>query len=124
MAATSKRRVLLFCVESLFGESLIHILSEVEDVQLLGPYPMGAQATVALPDVAPDIAVIVSEDSETPDIASLTSLLLGHYPGLAIVRIGLQDNVMQVYSSRTLPASLADLLEVIHSQSPTNEIRR
>jgi len=108
-----KRRVLLLCVESLLGESLEQILGQLEDVDLVGPYLLGAGVLTELPKNAPDVAVIVHEDENLQKTVSLTSRILERYPGLAIVRVGLQENVMRVYASRTLPASRADLIEVI-----------
>jgi DNA-binding NarL/FixJ family response regulator len=110
-----KRHILLLCVESLFGESLERILGQLEDVELVGPYLLDADALDRLPEDAPDVAVIVHEDENLQKTVSLTSRILERYPGLAIVRVGLQENVMRVYASRTLPASRADLIEVIRS---------
>lgn len=111
-----RRRVLLLCVESLLGESLERILGQLEDVELVGPWELGADVLARLPEGMPDIALVVEEE-ESENVASLTGQILEHYPDLPVVRIGLQENVMRVYASRTLPARSADLIDVIRGLS-------
>ncbi|RMD59629.1 hypothetical protein D6833_11135 [Candidatus Parcubacteria bacterium] len=110
-----KRRVLLLCVNSLLGESLEQLLKQLEDVQLVGPWSLDADVLSRLPEVVPDIVLVVHGNEEPDRLAPLTSQMLERYPNLPIVQIGLQENVIRVYASRTVPARSADLIDVIRS---------
>jgi len=119
-----KRRVLLLCVESLLGESLERILGQLEDIELVGPWELGADVLTRLPEAMPDIALIAQEGEESENVASLTSQILERYPDLPIARIGLMENVIRVYASQTLPARSADLIDVIRSLPAYQPVER
>jgi DNA-binding NarL/FixJ family response regulator len=111
-----KRRVLLLWVQPLLGEGLEHILRGLEDVKLIGPWVMDSQVLSRLSEAAPDI-VLVAEGAgrEGESVTSLFAQLLERYPDLPVVRISLEQNAVRVYTSRTLPARSADLIEAIRS---------
>jgi hypothetical protein len=69
-----------------------------------------------LSEAAPDI-VLVAEGAgrEGESVTSLFAQLLERYPDLPVVRISLEQNAVRVYTSRTLPARSADLIEAIRS---------
>jgi hypothetical protein len=46
-------------------------------------------------------------------LASLTAQVLEIYPNLPIIRLELEHNVFRIYTSQTLPARTADLVEAI-----------
>ncbi len=110
-----KRRVLLLCVNSLLGESVERMLGQLEDVELVGPWKLDMDVLTQLSEDMPGIALIVQEGEESANIASLISQILERYPNLPVIRVGVNENVIRVYASRTLPARSADLIEVIRS---------
>lgn len=110
-----KRRVLLLCVQPLLGEGLEHILSRLEDVELIGPWVLDSRVLSRLSDEAPDIVLIAEQEGKREGVASLTAQILERYPDLPVVRIGLEQNTVRVYTSHTLPARSADLIEAIRS---------
>ncbi len=113
-----KRRVLLLCAQPLLGESLENILSQMEDVELIiVPLSPDAQAFARLSREKPEVVLIAEEEGEVEDVASLTAQILESYPGLPIIRIRFTQNVIRLYTSRTLPARSADLIEAIRNLS-------
>lgn len=110
-----KRRVLLLSVQSLLGESLENVLSQVEDVELIGPWTLDGNALDRLAERAPDVVLVTEEAQEGSDLTSFTSQILERYPDLPVVRVELGHNIVRLYTSQTLPARTADLLETIRS---------
>jgi len=111
-----KRRVLLLWVQPLLGEGLEHILRGLEDVELIGPWVLDSGVLSRLSEAAPDIVIVADGDGEEGErVVSLTAQILECYPDLPVVRIGLEQNTVRVYTSRTLPARSADLIEAIRS---------
>lgn len=110
-----KHRVLLLCDQPLLSESLEYILGQVEDVELLGSHVLGTHVPARLWEEVPDIVLLVEEDGEAESAASLMAQILELHPDLPIVRIGLTQNVIRLYTSRTLPARSADLIEAIRT---------
>jgi DNA-binding NarL/FixJ family response regulator len=114
-----KRRVLLLCAslegthpQLLLGEALENILSKVEDVELVGTWALDDQALARLAQGLPDI-LLIAEEEAGESASSLTAQVLERYPDLPVVRVGLMQNVVRLYTSRTLPARSADLIEAI-----------
>jgi len=110
-----KKRVLLLSVDSLLGESIEQMLSQLEDVELVGPWQLDATLLPRLAEEMPDIALVVQGGEGSEKMLSLTGQILEHYPGLSVVRIGLQENVIRVTATRTLPAHSAALIDLIRS---------
>jgi chemotaxis response regulator CheB len=116
-----KRRVLLLCAslegthpQLLLGEALENVLSKVEDVELVGTWALDDQALARLAQGLPDI-LLIAEEEAGEQATSLTAQVLERYPDLPVVRVGLLQNVVRLYTSRTLPARSADLIEAIRS---------
>jgi DNA-binding NarL/FixJ family response regulator len=59
-----KRRVLLLCVQPLLGEGLKHILTGLEDVELIGPWDLDSGVLSRLSEEAPDIVIVAEGDGE------------------------------------------------------------
>lgn len=112
---TSKRRVLLLCTLPLLGEGLEKILSKLGDVELIGPWVLDAQALARLPERMPDVVLIAEEEKKSGKVISITTQILERYPDLPVVQIGLARNSVRLFTSRTLPARSADLIEIIRS---------
>lgn len=108
-------RVLLVCSQHLFGESMENILRAEADVELIGPWDLGEDVCSRIPAANPSVVLIVSEDSQSEANASLTSAIMEAHPKLPIIRAGLTENVVRVYSTHILPARGTDLLETIRN---------
>lgn len=110
-----KRRVLLVCSQHLFGESMETVLRVADDVELIGPWEPNQDVCQRIPEVRPDVVVITDEDPQNEAVVSLTATIIEQYPELSIIRTGLNENVFRVFSTHTLPARGADLLETIRN---------
>jgi len=116
-----KKRVLLLSADSLLGESIERMLSQLEDVELIGPWRLDADVLPRLAGEIPDMALVIQGGESAEKGQPLASQLLEHYPNLPVVRIGLQENVIRVTATRTLPARSAALIELIRSL-PANQV--
>ncbi len=110
-----KRRVLLLGAPSLLAEGVERLLRQLEDVEVIGPWDLNAQRLPRLSEVTPDIIVVAEESAEVADTGSLTSQVLEQHPDLTIVRIGMQQNTIRLYTSRALPARTTELVDLIRS---------
>lgn len=110
-----KRRVLLVCLQHLFGESMEMILRAEADVELIGPWGFGEEICPRIPKASPDVVLIVDEVSQSEESADLTSAIMEAYPNLPIIRAGLAENVLRVHSTHILPARGTDLIETIRN---------
>jgi len=103
------------CVHPLLGEGLEAILGGLTDVELVGPLTPEVQWQDQLPRDAPDVVFIAGDDREMHDAAPLTTQILDRYPDVPVIRVGLEQNAVRLYTSRTLPARSADLIGVIRN---------
>ena len=108
-----KRRVLLLCTQPLLGDGLQAILGGLEDVELIGPLVLDAQALDRVAENKPDVMLIAEEGGESLSATSLTARILEHYPDVPVIRVGLRQDTIRLHTSRTLPARSADLIEAI-----------
>lgn len=109
-----KRRVLLVSQPNLFGESLEYILNSIDDVQVIGTCPPDDQVAGRCAAGAPDLIIITENELDFETGSRLTSQLLETFPNLVIIRIKQDSNYLLAYTSQTIPARVADLVEVIH----------
>ncbi len=107
--------MVLLGAESLLGEGLEHILRGLEEVELIGPWNLDPQVLSRLAQEAPDVVLVAGDEGEDQAVASLTARILDQYPDLPVVRVGLGQNTVRVYTAHTLPAQSADLIETIRS---------
>ncbi len=112
-----KWRVLLLCVQSLLGESLEKILSQEKSVELIGPWDLDAPVLDQLSRNAPDVVIVAEAEGESEKVASLTAQILDHYPGVSVIRVGLEQDTVRVYTSRAVLARVVDLMEAIRNLS-------
>lgn len=110
-----KQRVLLICSQHLFGESMETILRAAADVELVGPWELGEEVCQRIAEARPNVVVIADEESQEEVVAHLTSAIIEQYPELSVIRAGLNENVFRVFSTHTLLARGADLLETIRN---------
>lgn len=110
-----KRRVLLLGAQRLLVEGLQTILSKLDDVELIGPWDLDSSVLFRLPEEAPDLVLVADDGGQHESVAFLTSQIMEQHPELPIVWVGLKEKAMRLYSSHTLPARTADLVEAIRS---------
>lgn len=111
----SKHRVLLACSEHLFGESVETILRAEGDMELIGPWSFGDEICQRIPGASPNVVLIVDVDSQSEAGANLAAAIMEKFPSLPIIRMGLTENMVRVYSTNILPARRTDLIETIRN---------
>ena len=115
------RQVLLICLQPLLGEGLQRIfqrLDDIELVQLACTDLLAVEQVLALGQ--PDVVVIAGELGEEP-ADHLLSMLLSRCIEIPVIWVNLEDSQLHVYSSRTLPANSAGLVNTIR-QMTTGQI--
>ena len=106
-----KRKVAVLYSHPLFGEGLARLLDEDADLAVSCIPADTSGVGREIDDLHPD-AIIVEDN---PDEGFMRGLLRS-LPPVLLIRVGLQDNVMEVYHCRhVVPGCPADLLEVIRS---------
>lgn len=106
----SKRRVAVLYSHPLFGEGLAQLLQSDDGLEVTCLRADPSCSPREIDRLKPH--AIVVEDSD--DDAFMRDLLRG-LPSALLIRVRLQDNVMDVYSTRhVLAACPADLLEAVH----------
>lgn len=108
-----KRRILLVGVPNLLGEILERSLVALEDVQVVGSQPPDDRVLDLCSGESPDLVIITEDEPSSPETARLTARLMEACPNLPIIRVRLDRNVLLLYTSQTIPARMADLIETI-----------
>ena len=111
----SQQCVLLVGRPGLLVQGIHEILKRQGEIEVLGPYPMTANVVAFVESACPDAIVIAGEG---PTDIALVAHILRTCPGLPIVRVGLQDNLVRVYTSQRLAATSTSLLDAIRGLSP------
>jgi DNA-binding NarL/FixJ family response regulator len=112
----SNPRILLISSQHLFGESMEMILRAAEDMELIGPWNLNDQDICRrLPEVRPSMVVIADESLQGKVATELTQSIIEQYPEVSVIRAGLSENVFRIFSTHTLPAQGAKLIETIRS---------
>lgn len=102
--------------QHLFGESMEMILRAAEDMELIGPWNLNDQDICRrLPEVRPSMVVIADESLQGKVATELTQSIIEQYPEVSVIRAGLSENVFRIFSTHTLPAQGAKLIETIRS---------
>lgn len=92
------------------------ILRTDTDVELIGPWDLNdPEFCDRLQDVQPSVVVIADESLQSETATRLTTAILERYPELFVIRTGLSENVVRIFSIHTVPARGADLLETIRT---------
>ena len=118
-----KRRVALVCGEHLLGESLEHTLRHFEDVEMIGSWKLDDQVLSLLALQTPDLLLIAEQEPPCEKTLYLTGQILDCYPNLPVMRVTLDQNVIRIYTTRTLPARSTELIDLIR-QIPVPEENR
>lgn len=109
-----KLRVFLLCEKHLLGESLEHILRNATEVDLQGCFGLDEVVLPRLAENPPDLLVIADEGFSGDQTNQLTTRILELMPNLPVLRVTLARNDLRIYTSRSLPARSADLIDLIH----------
>ncbi len=108
-----KRQVLLIQMQSLLGEGLERIFQQLEDVDLVS-LPCADPQTIdeCVKHTHPDI-VLVADEKDSDRGTRLILGMLKQYDDIPIVWVSLESNVLRVYTSHSLTASSAELIQAI-----------
>jgi hypothetical protein len=110
----AKRRVALLSENDLLGESLEHILRGVGDIETLGPWPLDQDLLSRLSENILDLIVIVEDKDSEERVSRLIARILHTYPDLPILQLTPDRSEMLLYTSKSLHATSADLIHLIH----------
>jgi hypothetical protein len=109
-----KLRVFMLCEKHLLGESLEHILLQSSDVDLQGCEGLDERVLPQLVANPPDLLVIADEGLSGDQASWLTTRILELLPSLPVLRVTLERNELRIYTSQSLPARSADLIDLFH----------
>jgi hypothetical protein len=116
-----KRRVLLMHEGHLLGEILEHILTGLQEVDLVGVWPLEASSVSSIAAQNLDLLLIAEETGSEERLSALTIHILENCANLPIFRVKLDCNELRIYTSQALPARVADLAERIR-QIPISQL--
>jgi DNA-binding NarL/FixJ family response regulator len=108
-----RRRILVLSRQTLLGESLERILGEIEDVEVIGSWLLDDSALPELPNPSPDLLLIADDEVNAGGMTGLALHFMELYPNLPVIRVELDRNILQVFTSQMLPARVADLIDAI-----------
>lgn len=117
----AKKRVAMLCAGELLGESLEHLLKNVADISVIGPWALDDRAISHLSEMQADIVLIVEPESEAEFASQVTGQILERFPGLPVIRVTTENNIVRVYNSRILPARSEELIDLIRDLPVFNE---
>ncbi|MFT3894937.1 MAG: hypothetical protein QM730_25200 [Anaerolineales bacterium] len=85
-------------------------------VELIGPWNLNEQNVCArLQEVQPSVVVIADEDLQSEAATELTRSIIENYPKISVIHTALNETILRIFSTYTLPARGENLLETIHS---------
>jgi len=110
--------VVLVCLLPLLCEVLQRILQRLEDVEIVCLQGVELSALDSeLKACQPEMVLVAGENED--DISThLISNLLKRFADVPVVWVDLETNVLRMYTSHTLPANSADLIDAIRQQRP------
>ncbi len=110
----TKPRVLLIGSQCLFGESMEMILHANSDIELIGSWNLDdPTAPLQLLEAQPSVVVIADEDLQSEKAVEITQLIVERHPDLSVIRTGLSENVLRVFSTQTKSAQGDNLFDTI-----------
>lgn len=114
-------KVLLICLQPLLSEGLERIFHQLGDVELIRLHSIDfVEIERSLLYDHPQIVVIAGQDEDELADRLITGLLKS-CQNTPIVWIGLEKNVMRVYSAQTMPASSSQLIAALHQATLTDD---
>jgi hypothetical protein len=111
--SVNEPRLILVCEPHLLGEGLERILTSLSGIDFIGSWPIDSGIPSRLSQQRPDILLIGDDERRSESVTRLIAQILEMFPELSIIRVSMQNNTLQVYSSQRMPARTASLLEVI-----------
>ena len=110
----TKPRVLLIGSQCLFGESMELILRANNEIELIGSWNLDdLTAHFQLLEARPSVVVIADENLQSEAAAEMTKLIVERHPDLSVIRTGLSENVLRVFSTHTRSARGSNLFDTI-----------
>lgn len=110
----SKPRVLLISSQPLFGESLEVVLRAEVEIELLSNWDWNeTEIERRLNQAQPNLVIIADENLQSAKAEKITQMIIETHPSVTVIRAGLNDKVFRVFSTQTLPAYSANLLEIV-----------
>jgi len=109
-----KQQVLILWCHPLLRDILKNILSQREDIILIGLWKLTPQVIPRLVALSPDIVLIAASDTDCDQVDDLMAQILFHYPNLPLLHIGLEKDTICLYTAHTRPARSAELINLIH----------
>ncbi len=109
-----KKRILLFSAKGLLGEGVEQMLNQLDDLELAGHWRVDDTFMEKLRQAAPDLVILADEGKTSESLSRLTAQILDEYPNLPILRVTLDNNQVQIYSSHLAAASRHDFLDLIY----------
>jgi len=108
-----KRQVLLIQMLPLLGEGLQRIFQKLEDVDLVClPCPDLDKIDACVKNIHPDMVLLAGE-KEDDRAMHLILNMLKQYEDIPIVWVELETNVLRLYTSHSLTATSAELINTI-----------
>lgn len=114
----SPRRVLLLGRPGLLTEGVHGVLERESNVEVLGPHAPDEGTAAHVGASEPDVVVLAAEE---PSDLDLIARILRDFPSLPLVRVDLEENTVQVYTSEQLTATRASLLDAVR-RSPGADV--
>jgi hypothetical protein len=108
-----KRRLVLLREQHLLGETLDHILTGLEDVDVIARLDITKSQPPDFSAEMPDLVIIADEASAEEHTNHLSNYLIKNYPQLPVIRVNFERNILQIYLSQKLPEHVADLADLI-----------
>jgi hypothetical protein len=108
-----KWRMAILYDQRLPGESLAHILEKelLLDISLVAVND--PDMINKLGSSLPNLLMIVEEEDPNEQASLLFAKILDDFPSLPLIRIKLSQQILQIYTTHTIPARSPDLLEAI-----------
>ena len=96
--------------DSLFTESLVQVLTEAENIAVVGTAVSAALVVTAVAQAHPHIIIIANASEQT---STNLNPLLSLYPDIPIINADLNQDYVQIITSRRVSARRTDLLAAI-----------
>ncbi|MFQ5856272.1 MAG: hypothetical protein ACE5LU_11575 [Anaerolineae bacterium] len=107
-----RQRVLILCTQSLLGEGIQLILGDEPAVEVVDMASLAPESLDSVGTLRPDV-IILAEESHSSRATWLTGQLLQAHPETPLIRVALEEDRVQIYSGRQVPASAADLKDAL-----------
>jgi chemotaxis response regulator CheB len=108
-----KHQVVLIPIQPLLGEGLQRIIQKFQDVDLISlPCTEWEKLDVCLKDIQPDMVLLAGE-KEDDQSTHLISNFLKRYENIPIVWVELETTKIRFFTSHSLTASSAELINAI-----------